>query len=210
MQIIDPHMLLPDKDVLQDVIHGHPLRSNLADYVDTVEIFLSERCEIPQECIESEADHKVRLGLGRLSKNKPNFRYILYHEFTHVGDRSRPEFKYSEELKASLSDSERMAVMELWNLSIDARLNVVGLFDLGKPEVCYSKKHGWLPGTDQGKLQGHAVVLENHRRVPVVLIEQLHQVMLDLHVVMRAREAEPRGCLQGGTRLVIQFSDKSF
>ena len=162
MQIIDPNMLLPDKQVLQDVVQKHPLHSNLAGHVETVEVFLSERFEIPHECIETEAaDHKVRLGLGRSSINKTNFRYILYHEFGHVADRLRPEFKYSEQLKASLSDSEKMAVMELWNLSIDARLNMVGLFDLGILRDCYSKKHGWLPSTVQGKLQGHAVMLEN-------------------------------------------------
>jgi len=162
MQIIDPHMLLPDNQVLQDIVDRHPLHPDLAGWVDTVEVFLSERGEIPQECIETEVAHKVRLGLGRLSKSKPNFRYILYHEFAHVADRSRLEFKYSEELKASLSSSERMAVMELWNLSIDARLNKAEVFELGKPQPCYSKKHGWLPGTIYGKLQGHAATLENH------------------------------------------------
>jgi len=107
MQIIDQNMLLPDNQVLQEVVQKHPLHPNLAGHVETVEVFLSECCEIPQECIEVEADYKVRLGLGRFSKNKSNFRYILYHEFGHVADRSRPEFKYSEQLKASLSDSER-------------------------------------------------------------------------------------------------------
>jgi len=38
---------------------------------------------------------------------------------------------------------------------------MIGLFDLGTPQACYSKKHGWLPDTVQGKLQEHAVVLEN-------------------------------------------------
>jgi len=163
MQIIDPNMLLPDKQVLQDVVQKHPLHSNLAGHVETVEIFLSERFGVPSERIETEAaDHKVRLGLGRSYINKPNFfRYILYHEFGHVADRSRPEFKYSEQLKASLSDSEKMAVMELWNLSIDARLNMHGLFDLDTPRSTVSGKHGLLPSTVQGKLQGHAVMLEN-------------------------------------------------
>jgi len=148
MQIIDANMLLPDKQVLQLVVQKHPLHTNLAGHVETVEVFLSERCEIPQECIEVEATgHKVRLGLGRSSKNKPNLRYILYHEFGHVADRSRLEFNYSEQLKSSLSDSEKMAVMELWNLSIDTRLNMVGFFDLGTPRACFSKKHGYLPST---------------------------------------------------------------
>jgi len=162
MEIIDPHNLLPDTEMLLDIVQNHPLGSDLAVQVDTVEVFLSERCQIAYECVETEiASRGVRLGLGRSSKYKSNFRYILYHEFGHVVDRSDTLFGYSEEFKESLSESEKMAVMELWNVAIDARLNCVGLFELGTKTSCYTRKHGSLQNTVQGKLKGHAVMIEN-------------------------------------------------
>lgn len=162
MRIIDPNGLLPNERILRDVICNHPMDSNLANHLDTVEVFLSERCEIAHERIEPDIENrKVSLGLGRFSKNKANFRYILYHEFCHVADRLNPSFKYSEQLRASLSSSEQMAVMELWNLFIDARLNRHELFELGDQKPCSPKRHGLLLNGIQGKLQRHAVMLEN-------------------------------------------------
>lgn len=162
MRIIDPNRLLPNEEVLRDVISSHPLDHNLASHLDTVEVFLSERCEIPREMILPDLENrKARLGLGRLSQTSEDFRYILYHEFSHVADRANPEFKYSEERRESLSESERTAVMELWNLFIDARLNRAELFHLGDQPGGLTRKHGFIPNTLEGKLLRHAVMLEN-------------------------------------------------
>ena len=162
MIILDPNELLPKVAILHDVIDNHPLNSNLATYLDIVEVFLSEQCEIADERIEIDLENKMaRLGLGRASKNKTYFKYILYHEFGHVADRANSDFEYSEQRRKSLSESEQIAVMELWNLYIDARLNHAGFFDIRAQPVCHSMKHGQLPNTIQGKLQSHAVMLEN-------------------------------------------------
>lgn len=163
MIILDPNELLPNVAILHDVIDNHPLNSNLATHLNIVEVFLSEHCdESPDVKIETNLENRMaRLGLGRSSQNKTYFKYILYHEFGHVADRANPDFEYSERRRTSLSESEQIAVDELWNLFIDARLNHAGVFDLGALQECYSLKHGRLPNTIQGKLQSHAVMLEN-------------------------------------------------
>ena len=44
---------------------------------------------------------------------------------------------------------------------------------------------------------------------PSVLSSSLHEKMLDLDVVMRAREAESRGGFDGAARRVVQLADES-
>jgi hypothetical protein len=105
-------------------------------------------------------NRRGRLGLGRLSRESSDLTYILYHEFSHVADRINPRFKYSEERKAALSEHEQMAVMELWNFFIDARLNRAGVFQLIEQPACPTRKQGLIPNTIQGRLQLHAVLLE--------------------------------------------------
>lgn len=125
MKVIDPHRLVPDAVILVQVVETHPLRPRLSDIISTVEVYLSERHGIPAEQIETDLPNKrVRLGLGATSHEKSNFQYILYHEFSHTADRANPEFGYSDDRVLALTDSEQIAVMELWNLFIDSRLNV--------------------------------------------------------------------------------------
>jgi hypothetical protein len=162
VRIIDPDRLLPNEQFLREVISSHPLNSKLADHLDTVEVFLSEQYGMANEQIETYLeDRKARLGLGRSSKNKINFRCILYHEFTHFADRVDPAFSYSEDLKTSFGDPEQVALMDLWNVFIDSRLNKAGVFVLEERPPSFSQIHGWIPNTVEGKLQDHAVRLEN-------------------------------------------------
>lgn len=162
MKIIDPKHLLPSIECLQKVIDDHPFSPNLGTCIDTIKVVLSETCNLPKEIIETDlTKRRVTLGLGRSSKDKPDIKYILYHELGHVADRANPHFKYSEDTKRNLLQSEKSALMELWNLFIDARLHAVGLLELTAQQICYSKKHGRLPTGVEGKLEGHAVMLEN-------------------------------------------------
>jgi len=162
MMILDPEELLNGVDLVQEVLQNHPFSPPLTNVLDTVEVVVSEQCGVPTEQIETSlSERKVVLGLGHSSRNKSTFRYILFHEFGHVADRANPAFGYSEELKQSLSTPERITVMELWNVFIDSRLNVAGVFELADEPACYSMKHGWLPTGIEGKLLGHAVMMEN-------------------------------------------------
>jgi hypothetical protein len=51
-------------------------------------------------------------------------------------------------------------------------------------------------------------VLQDGGEVAVTPVEQLHQVVLDFHVVVGTPETEARGRLDGGLGLVVQLSDE--
>ena len=53
-----------------------------------------------------------------------------------------------------------------------------------------------------------AVLLENRRDVAVGIVEQLHQIMLNLDVIVRARQAEARRGFHGAPSRVIQLADE--
>src|SRR5262249_31999230 len=50
-------------------------------------------------------------------------------------------------------------------------------------------------------------MLEDRRKIAVRLIEQLHQVMFDLDVVMSPRQAQTGSRLQRHSRFVVALSD---
>src|SRR2546428_13505980 len=52
-------------------------------------------------------------------------------------------------------------------------------------------------------------MLEDEREIPVARVERLEQKMLDLHVVVRAREAQPRGGLECVPRGGVQLADQA-
>lgn len=154
-KIIDHKSLLPDKNIILEVIKSHPLCQELYNHIETVVI-----TEANKESIEYDYYHrKVVLNLSVNSYSKENFKYILFHEFSHIADKVRPAFKYSEELKTSLSDLEKLLVMELWNVYIDSRLNYYGLFMLGPNDKnvygTINGKFQELPFSVEGKLCGH-------------------------------------------------------
>lgn len=162
MKVLDPEGLLGGLDLVQEVLERHPFAPPLATVIDTVEVVVSEAYGIAAEQIRTDlAGRNATLGLGRSSSGTQAFRYVLFHEFGHVADRARPDFGYSDALDRSLSSRERVAVMELWNVFIDARLNAAGVFELGYQPPCCSRRHGRLPSGIEGKLQGHAVMMES-------------------------------------------------
>ena len=55
----------------------------------------------------------------------------------------------------------------------------------------------------------HLEVFEDVRRVGVAGVEQLQEEVLDLDVVVRARETQPRGALEGAARLIVQLADQT-
>lgn len=160
MKIIDPDQILPDHDSLQRIANSHPLRPNLDQRIDTIVI-----CEIKPTLRSGpsiEFDNESRIGKLNLFQNNyklDNFEYILFHEFSHVADRINPDFKYSDIKKESLSDTEKLIVMELWNVYIDARLNHHQLFRLGESDrnIRYltNGKQQIAPFTIEGKLLLH-------------------------------------------------------
>src|SRR3989442_11892112 len=52
-------------------------------------------------------------------------------------------------------------------------------------------------------------MLEDEREIAVARIERLEKKMLDLHVVVRAREAQPRGGLECVPRRGVQLADQA-
>ena len=53
----------------------------------------------------------------------------------------------------------------------------------------------------------HFEMLQDGRQIAVARIQQLHQVMLDLHVVVRAGKTQARRGFQRVARGVVQLSD---
>ena len=161
MRIDDPEHLIRDHDELYRVVSSHPLDGVLVNRIRTVFVRRSERCGIPQESIDIN-DESVILRVGEATQHKSNYQFILYHEFSHIADRLRPEFRYSDDTKRKLTDSERICLMELWNLYINSRLKRVGLYEPSR-----STRIGTLNGVVQkfradtgGELMAHMAILE--------------------------------------------------
>jgi len=164
MKIVDNKDLIPDYNVLLKVIESHPLSKNLLGFINNLRIKLSERCGIADEKINLDmATNDVTLYIGKDTPSKSNYKYILYHEFSHIADKLNPDFKYSDELRDSLSETESTCVVELWNIYIDARLNDHNLFELGHQHACIATIDGQLtrlPKGVEGKLMEHMATLE--------------------------------------------------
>lgn len=159
IEIIDDQAVVTDKGIIEEVIKGHPISNELYTHVRTIIIEKADK-----ESIEYDfGSKKVVLNLSQNSHKKENYKYILFHEFTHVADKTRSEFNYSEESKNLLSDLEKTLVMELWNVYIDSRLNYYGLFMLDPNDAnVYGTINGKLqkfPFTIEGKLLGHIAFL---------------------------------------------------
>ncbi len=155
INVIDDYKLLPNHTILLEAIRNHPLNSNIIDSISSVIIIVDKAESIEYDF---ETCH-VTLHLSSNSYKEDNFKYILYHEFTHIADKINPLFKYSEELKESLTDTEKLIIMEVWNCYIDARLNMHGLFQLGDVDrhirSLVNGKVQTLPFSTEGKLMKH-------------------------------------------------------
>jgi hypothetical protein len=159
IEIIDKDALVPDRGIIAEVIERHPVSEELRTHVQTIVIEKADKESIEYDFYSK----KVILNLTQNSHEKENYKYILFHEFSHVADKARSEFDYSEELKNSLTDLEKSLVMELWNVYIDSRLNYYGLFMLGPNDAnVYGTINGKLqklPFSIEGKLLGHIAFL---------------------------------------------------
>lgn len=164
MEIIDSHSLIPDHEVLKDVVETHPLCSCLYRKILSVTIELAERCGIPNESISFDPTNScVTLNVGRDTPAKSNYKYILYHEFSHAADRLNSSFGYSEKKKATLTGDQQTCAMELWNVYIDARLNQNNLYQIGHQSDALATINGRLqrpPKGLQGELMLHIATLE--------------------------------------------------
>lgn len=156
MKINDPDKLIPNHDVIYRIVNSHPLGHDLEEDIDTLLVHRSAKGP------SIKFDNKSHIATLYLSENDHtlnNYEYILYHEFSHIVDRTKLAFGYSDEKKKLLSDCEQLCVMELWNIYIDARLNCYHLFQLGKnDENIYCRINGRLqkaPFTIEGKLLCH-------------------------------------------------------
>jgi hypothetical protein len=159
IEIIDKDALAPDKGIVVEVIERHPVSKELRTHVQTIVIEKADKESIEYDFYSK----KVILNLTQNSHKKENYKFILFHEFSHVADKARSEFDYSEELKNSLTDLEKSLVMELWNVYIDSRLNYYGLFMLDPNDAnvygAIDGKLKKLPLTIEGKLLGHTAFL---------------------------------------------------
>jgi len=158
MKIIDSNNLIP-AGVLKQLIKNHPFSTNLYQQIHGITVS-EDDSGIPRPRVNFNHETcEVILYLDPLFDQRSNYKYILYHELGHVADRLNPNFAYSEELKSSLSDHERYALMEVWNLYIDARLHHYGLFQLGRNDKnIYCRINGKLqiaPYSIEGKLLRH-------------------------------------------------------
>jgi len=132
MKIIDPENLIPYHSVLNRVVKTHPFSPNLYQQIHTITVSEDDSEIINPRISFNHETCGVTLYVVSQLYRRNNCDYILYHEFGHIADRLNPNFGYSDEKKSSLTDIEQYALMEVWNLYIDSRLNHYGLFQLGE------------------------------------------------------------------------------
>jgi hypothetical protein len=121
MTITDAGNLIPDRNVLEKIIKGHPLSQNLWTCIKNVTIELSAG---PSESISFDImTMNAILYLFRDTASKPEYEFILYHEFSHIADKLNVEFKYSDTKWVRLKPREQGAVGTLWDCYINSRLN---------------------------------------------------------------------------------------
>lgn len=156
MIIVDQENLVPNHEIIYRIINSHPFGLDLKNNITT--LFISSDKAGP--CINFDKETNVSTLYISINDNAlENFEYILYHEFSHIVDRTNIAFGYSDEKKNLLSDTEQLCVMELWNVYIDSRLNYYCLFQLGENDKnIYCTINGKLqkaPYSIEGKLLRH-------------------------------------------------------
>ncbi len=160
MKISDPDQILSDQDLPQRIVKSHPLNPALDQNIDKIVICGAGYHFTNGSSIEfDDASRMCRLHLPKDIELLDNYEFIFFHEFSHVADRTNPDFKYSDRKKTSLSDAEQLILMELWNVYIDARLNHHQLFRLGENDkgiICeINGKQQIAPFSIEGKLLCH-------------------------------------------------------
>ncbi len=128
MNILDNEGLMPDKTILELVIRNHPLCKDLYNVINNLIIKPSGD---PTEKINFEITTKdVTLYIFKETPSKKDYKFILYHEFSHIADKLNPDFKYSDGKFNSLTECEQRGIQTLWNCFINARLNEKNVFPL--------------------------------------------------------------------------------
>lgn len=162
MILHDAEELIPNHDILRQVIAKHPLDQMLMTHIRSITVYRSERYGIAQEQINIDSNNDVTLGVGQATSQRRNYIFILYHEFSHIADRLRPAFQYSAQLKETLSSSERICLMEIWNEYINSRLNAFNLYEPAGTNCCGTLNGRLLtfPPNTEGELMAHMSTLE--------------------------------------------------
>lgn len=95
----------------------------LADGENEVELLLHLRCYmgVPVEP-KPEGELPPAVEIASRPFDEAGLRRTLWHEYGHLLDALRPEFRYDLTVKGSLSTYGRAVVNELWNAFIDRRL----------------------------------------------------------------------------------------
>jgi len=108
MIITDVMNLIPDKDVLEKIVKGHPLSQTLWDSIKNLTV---EPSTGPSEYISFDImTMNAILYLFKDTALKPEYEFILYHEFSHVADKLNVGFKYSDTKWAKLKPREQGAL----------------------------------------------------------------------------------------------------
>ena len=126
MNIIDKGNLIPDKAIIKEIIKNHPLCENLSKIVNDLTIELS--ADSTEKISLDRTAQNVTLYVFKETPSKSDYKFILYHEFSHIADKLNPRFKYSDEKWNLLAEREQRVVQTLWNCSINARLYERNLF----------------------------------------------------------------------------------
>jgi hypothetical protein len=121
MDITDFKNLVPDKNVLENIVKEHPLSHNLWTSIKKLIIDLSTE---PSEYISFDTmTMNAILYLFKDTPSKPEYEFILYHEFSHIADKLNVNFNYSDAKWTGLKPREQGAVRTLWDVYINSRLN---------------------------------------------------------------------------------------
>lgn len=161
MKIIDDENLIPDKQIVEKIVRGHPFSANLYDTINNLVIRASTSVNI-----KLEPNNDVTLEIQRTTPSEENYEYILYHEFGHVADRLNPKFKYSNETMNSLTNDEKRKVKAVWSAWIDARLHDKNLLQLGNND-----KNIW--DIINGKFQEIPYIIEGKHMQSVYLLKNV-------------------------------------
>jgi len=168
MKIIDDENLIPNKQIVQEIVKGHPFAANLYDSINDLVIRPSTSVNI-----KLESNNDVTLEIQRTTPSEENYEYILYHEFGHVADQLNPKFKYSNEIMDSLTNDEKRKVKAIWNAWIDARLYDKNLLQLGDNDKkiwdIINGKFQEIPYTIEGKRMQSLCLLKNVRNAKDII-----------------------------------------
>lgn len=126
MKILD-YQNLVDPGLLEHITRQHPFYPDMASEINILYVQEKDHRGIR---IEMDQSANVTLTIHPIIRPSERDKYILYHEFGHIADRLNPDFGYDQERRLHLSQAQEECFVQLWNVFIDARLHLHGLFRL--------------------------------------------------------------------------------